>query len=139
MPHREEREKKKKNSSMILHEKTDSFAPLRQILHHVSQRRFRNYIAVGICLVLLSMVWMSGSLTINSSNMQWHDDYSSNRTPEWPAKSRISNDSHLIPASIWQIVLPKTQPYLGDPNHVHVDVKQLENTASWIAMNPDYQ
>ncbi|RFU72026.1 glycosyltransferase family 32 [Trichoderma arundinaceum] len=124
---------------MHLQEKADSFAPLRQILHHVSQRRYRNYAAVGIALILLSMVWLSGSLTIGNSNLNWHDEFANNRVPEWPTRNRVANDSHLIPPSIWQIVLPKNQPYHGDPNHVHVDVKQLEHTASWIAMNPDYQ
>ncbi|KAH6603213.1 glycosyltransferase family 32 [Trichoderma cornu-damae] len=119
-------------------EKADTFSPLRQILHHVSQRRYRNYAAAGIALMLLSMVWLSGSLTVNHSDVKWHDDLANNRVPETPRPSRVANDSHLIPPSIWQIVLPKSQPYRGDPNHVHVDVRQLEHTASWIAMNPDY-
>ncbi|UKZ58174.1 hypothetical protein TrVGV298_012040 [Trichoderma virens] len=124
---------------MLLHEKADPFSPLRQILHHVSQRRYRNYAAVGIALVLLSMVWLSGSLTLHSSRQKWHDDFANTRVPEWASRASKANDSRLIPANIWQIVLPKTQPFLGDPNHVHVDVRQLEHTASWIAMNPDWQ
>ncbi|KAM0257959.1 hypothetical protein ACHAQJ_004118 [Trichoderma viride] len=123
---------------MHLSEKADSFSSLRQILHHVTQRRYRNYAAVGICLILLSMVWLSGSLTGSNSNQKWLDEFANNRVPQWPAKSIASNNSHTIPPNIWQIVLPKTQPYPGDPDHVHVDVRQLENTASWIAMNPDY-
>lgn len=124
---------------MLLHEKQDSFSPLRQILGHVSQRRYRNYAAVGIALVLLSMVWLSGSLTLHSSRQKFHDDYVSNRVPEWTSRVNKSNDSHLIPANIWQIVLPKTQPFKGDPNHVHIDARQLEFTASWLATNPDWQ
>ncbi|PKK41527.1 hypothetical protein CI102_14938 [Trichoderma harzianum] len=124
---------------MLLHEKQDSFSPLRQILGHVSQRRYRNYAAVGIALVLLSMVWLSGSLTLHSSRQKFHDDYVSNRVPEWTSRVSKSNDSHLIPANIWQIVLPKTQPFMGDPNHVHIDARQLEFTASWLATNPDWQ
>jgi alpha 1,6-mannosyltransferase len=123
---------------MHIPEKADSFSSLRQILHNVSQRRYRNYIAVGIALILLSMVWLSGSLTDSNSNQKWVDEFANNRVPQWPTKA-VANNSHLIPPSIWQIVLPKTQPYMGDPDHVRVDVRQLENTASWIAMNPDYQ
>ncbi|KAL7799948.1 glycosyltransferase family 32 protein [Trichoderma ceciliae] len=124
---------------MYLHEKADSFSPLWQLLHHVSQRRYRHYAAVGIALILLSMIWLSGSLTINNPNVKWPDDPAKNQVPEWPSQSRVANGSLLIPPSIWQIVLPRTQPFRGDLNHIHVDVRQLENTASWIATNPDYQ
>ncbi|KAL7942827.1 glycosyltransferase family 32 protein [Trichoderma barbatum] len=123
---------------MFAHEKADPFSPLRQILHHVSQRRYRNFAAVGIALMLLSMIWLSGSLTIHSSRQKWHDDYINTRVPEWTSRTS-SNGSHQIPANIWQIVLPKEQPYHGDTKHVPVDAKQLENAPSWIAMNPDWQ
>lgn len=124
---------------MPLPEKADSFSSLRQILHNVSQRRYRNYAAIGIALILLSMIWMSGSLTIYSSTQKWHDDLTNTRVPEWPTRTGVANNSHLIPPSIWQIILPKDQPFRGDPNRVHVDAKQLENTATWLAMNPDWQ
>ncbi|KAL7929835.1 glycosyltransferase family 32 protein [Trichoderma chlorosporum] len=125
---------------MYLHEKADSFSPLRQLLHHVSsQRRYRNYAALGIALVLLSMVWLSGSLTLHSSRQKWHEEHTKTRIPEWTIRTSKSNDSHLIPANIWQIVLPKTQPFLADAKHARIDSRQLEFTASWLAANPDWQ
>ncbi|EHK49766.1 glycosyltransferase family 32 protein [Trichoderma atroviride IMI 206040] len=125
---------------MHLSEKTDSFSPLRQMLHHVSsQRRYRSYAAAGIALMLLSMVWLSGNLTGSNSSQRWLDEAASKRVPLWPTKITGTNHTHLVSPNIWQIVLPKTQPYPGDADHVHVDPRQLEHAASWIATNPGYQ
>lgn len=125
---------------MHLSEKADSFSPLRQILHHVaSQRRYRSYAAAGIALILLSMVWLSGNLTGSNSSQRWLDEVASRRVSLWPTKVTGTNHTHLVSPNIWQIVLPKTQPYPGDPDHVHVDPRQLEHSASWIATNPGYQ
>lgn len=125
---------------MPLSEKADSFSSLRQILHHVSsQRRYRSYAAAGIALILLSMVWLSGNLTGSDSRERWLDEASSKRVSMWSTKITGTNHTHLIPPNIWQIVLPKTQPYPGDPNHVHIDPRQIEHAPSWIATNPGYQ
>lgn len=126
---------------MPLSEKADSFSQLRQIIGHVSsQRRYRNYAAAGIALILLSMVWLSGNLSGSDSSQRWLDEAASRRVSLWPTKKITgTNHTHLVPPNIWQIVLPKTQPYPGDPDHVHVDPRQLEHAASWIATNPGYQ
>ena len=155
----EEEEKGTSITTMYLHEKQDSFSPLRQLLHHVSQRRYRNYAAVAVALLLLSMVWLSGRLTThyyyNSSRQTWPDGYSfagagsgslgQQQQQQQQQQSRVGSGAagaqgrHLIPPNIWQIVLPKAQPYRWDLKHVRIDPRQLENTASWLAMNPDWQ
>jgi alpha 1,6-mannosyltransferase len=125
---------------MYLSEKEDSFSPLRQILHHVSsQRRIRNYAAAGIALILLSMVWLSGNLTGSNSSQRWRDEVANKRVPVSSTKITGTNHTHLVSPNIWQIVLPKTQPYPGDAEHVHIDPRQIEHAASWIATNPGYQ
>lgn len=133
---------------MYLHEKHDSLSPLRQLLHHVSQRRYRNYAAVAVALLLLSMVWLSGRLTTMHYpyRQTWHDgsgySFAGGGSPgQQQQQGRVgaAQGRHLIPPSIWQIVLPKAQPYRWDLKHVRIDPRQLENTASWLAMNPDWQ
>ncbi|KAL6854464.1 glycosyltransferase family 32 protein [Trichoderma novae-zelandiae] len=124
---------------MHLHEKQDPFSPLRQLLHHVSQRRYRNYAAVAVALLLLSMVWLGGRLTLHSSRQAWHDSHAAGAGSQSQGRASVARGRHLIPPSIWQIVLPKTQPYRWDLKHVRIDPRQLENTGSWLALNPDWQ
>ncbi|PTB63451.1 glycosyltransferase family 32 protein [Trichoderma citrinoviride] len=94
------------------------------------------------------MVWLSGRLTTMHYpyRQTWHDgsgySFAGGGSPgQQQQQGRVgaAQGRHLIPPSIWQIVLPKTQPYRWDLKHVRIDPRQLENTASWLAMNPDWQ
>lgn len=108
---------------------------LAEILYHFNRRRHRNYTILSAVLILLSLVWICGRLALDNSSgrdQSWmtagHDESSGIRNSEALA-------NHLIPPKIWQILLPKGQSV---DKHT-VDPKMLQHTASWLAMNEDYQ
>ncbi|KAL2264515.1 hypothetical protein VTJ83DRAFT_7025 [Remersonia thermophila] len=115
-----------------------------QFLHHITTRRPRVY-ALGAVAFLLGavVVWVYGGFAKGAdfiTSLPRPSDLL-HHAPEPPTDSdwRHSKQRPVnavgIPKKIWQILLPKssnkTTPFTVNP-------KSLEDTPSWLALNPDY-
>jgi alpha 1,6-mannosyltransferase len=105
---------------------------LQVLLHHVRLITPRQRLAVvtGAFLFLLLWLWRgvhTGHIAIPSYA---YGNHAPSRPPSTFAE--LGNSTGLIPAKIWQILLPK-----GFTDEQSIESKQLEETTSWLAMNPD--
>ncbi|KAL0938083.1 alpha-mannosyltransferase och1 [Colletotrichum truncatum] len=112
-----------------------------RILHQISRLRYRTCAFVGLVLIFLSTFWLyesSGPLGLQLpfntdifskvGHITWSDDNSTRS--DWVKP----HPGHLIPPKIWQIMLPKNWKERNPIN----DPTKLKETATWLAMNPDY-
>ncbi|KAL1841772.1 hypothetical protein VTJ49DRAFT_6610 [Mycothermus thermophilus] len=118
-----------------------------QFLHHVTSRRPRVYVLVGIAFLLVTVaVWTYGGLATgidfitslpHPADLLHHTTTNSTEAPtdnDWRHSKQRPVNAVGIPNKIWQILLPKkssSEPFVANP-------KSLEDTPTWLALNPDY-
>ncbi|TDZ65960.1 Initiation-specific alpha-1,6-mannosyltransferase [Colletotrichum trifolii] len=106
---------------------------------HFLRLRYRTRLLTGLALLVLSLCWLFGTSGARSIGRLYNDGFTSMKDHNtWegsPAQSDWvkSRPGHLIPSKIWQIMLPKVWD-----KKTPVNPEALKETATWLAMNPDY-
>ncbi|KAL5871711.1 hypothetical protein ACKVWC_007358 [Pyricularia oryzae] len=113
-----------------------------QAVQHVLRPRHRTRLLAVLALAVLTTCWLlystsslqqtgqprSHDLTGTKDHSTWDD------TSAWPRLDWVkAHKGILIPANIWQIMLPKVWG-----GKFVVNSGTLKETSTWLAMNPDY-
>ncbi|TLD06568.1 uncharacterized protein PgNI_08023 [Pyricularia grisea] len=113
-----------------------------QAVQHFLRPRYRTRLLAVLALVILSICWLLyGKSNLHQTGQRRNHDFTSPKDygslDDASASARSdwvkAHSGHRIPASIWQIMLPKV---FGEKSLVKSDA--LRQTATWLAMNPDY-
>ncbi|KAI5461868.1 glycosyltransferase family 32 protein [Mariannaea sp. PMI_226] len=96
-------------------------------MHYLIWRNLRIIAIAASVLFVLITVWL------------WQDIHFSSYICDGPTVISTTRpfraNTHLIPPNIWQIMLPKPDAAPGKP----IAPAAIEDTLSWIGMNPDYR
>ncbi|TLS20898.1 uncharacterized protein PpBr36_10775 [Pyricularia pennisetigena] len=111
-----------------------------QAAQYVLRRRYRTRLLGVLALAALTTCWLLyGTSDVQRTDQARHRSFTIPKAHEIldGASARLdwvrAHPGRLIPANIWQIMLPKVwgEKFLVKPD-------KLKHTATWLAMNPDY-
>lgn len=91
--------------------------------------RYKRFAVVVVMILLLLVVWQANDIALPNALA---DPLTYLRIAG--GKDRIEEQGPPIPRKIWQVMLDKD----GDIQESVIDPEALRDTASWLAMNPDY-
>ena len=125
-----------RQTSFVFYALMHSFKPLcGQIMHYFNSRRRRFAASTSVALIFLTTIALFYNVVVDHLRDALHDgpDNSGPDNSEAVPETEVRPEGrNLIPPKIWQILLPKKGN--TDP----VSPKQLQDTASWLALNTDY-
>lgn len=129
--------------AQTMHQKKElGLTTLRELFPHGNPRLYRAYATTAFVLILVSILWTYSALVTDVHGAQWYTGFlpkgkvngSKYDRHDWWTKPLDVHSGNFIPPKIWQIMLPKNLSAPRTP----IEPNKLEETASWLALNPDY-
>lgn len=109
----------------------DDLSPAEAFIQRLGCLRYKRLAAVVVMTLLLFVVWQANDIALPNALA---DPLTYLRITTTSSKDQVEERGPLIPQKIWQVMLDKE----GDLQESFIDPEGLRDTASWLAMNPDY-
>jgi alpha 1,6-mannosyltransferase len=107
----------------------DNLSPTEAFIQRLGCLRYKRFAVIVVMILLLLVAWQANDIALPNALA---DPLTYLRITG--SKDQIEERGPLIPRKIWQVMLHKE----SDIEESVIDPEALRDTASWLAMNPDY-
>lgn len=111
------------------------------VSHHFTRSRYKSFVLACVALFLFFFIlWQINDLVVRDSITRALSQIRTSIREQTLINTIIETpreDEDLIPHKIWQIMLSKKH-HLYEDDDVPIDPATLQDTSTWLAMNPEY-